>query len=284
MRKILILLTCMTSTAYCETSYSGWPIDIVPTAKFMGLLGSPKEMKFIVEDKFGARSVIKSIFYEDGVIKERKGRSQWNVLVKRRGDVIKKVITTSLEEGNSSNGEIFIPKKYDSLGRVTLITSNSRSSNNISFTVGSSVAKFIKYNKNIQTVDGYYKRNGEIGPLGRTRTEYSLDGNVVATCWGGSVGEACDRDKEITEYGPYGKIRNLIGQVETVYSYLDGLLISELRNEKSFSPNRTFIEYKSYSLDGCGNWVSREVVPDSDQGDHYFERREISYYKKCEKQ
>lgn len=247
----------------------------------MNILGSPKEMKHTLITNLGIGAVNEYKFYRNGIVKEQKSNPGSNILVKAVDSKIKKVVHSSLEAGNESNGVTFKPQKYDSLGRVTLISSESISSNNVSFSVGGTSVWIIRYSDIVRTADSYFKIHGEIGPLNRFRTEYSSNEMIVAACWGGQIGEACDRNKPITEYGPHGVTRNLTGKFETIYSYSNGLLISEIRNERHSGINDRIIEYSSYVLDDCGNWISREVKSSLDKSNPHFERREISYYKKC---
>lgn len=282
-RPVLALLLLAQGPAFGEEHVDLWPVHMVPTAKLLGLSGQPKVVKLFdgIANQSGVSKTYK--FHRNGQLQQQvSGDGGRNILVKHgRGGVIQAVIDSSLDNGSTDNAETYRPQKYDANRRVTVITSESREGNGTTFRVNGIGVRLLTYTGNIHTEDRYYKAGDQIGPGHRTRTEYDAGGNVVAQCWGGAIGQPCDRDGTIMEYGPYGMTRYKAGAVETLYRYEKGLLVSTVRSEPALSATPEVVNYGAYRVDACGNWVEREFIPAPPQ-QRIRERREITYHEGCD--
>lgn len=280
-----ILLALFPSATFGVEQENQWPYDIVPTSSYLGLTGHPKKMEIYTELNSSGKPVETYEFYEDGVLKELRSNSiKQGISVKRgkRGEV-KEVMHTSLEHGNAGNATIFRPKKHDGNGRVILIVSESRSTDNVKFSPGGVGAKLINYSASVITYDAYYRHsNGIIGPLNRERIEIEGAGKVLAICWGGDVSQPCDRSEPIKEFGDFGIVRYATGKSESTYIYKDKQLAKEIRMERDSQGKQSSLKYAEYEVDECGNWVSRAVIYEDELNPQsYIEKRKIIYHTSC---
>lgn len=285
MKNILAFVLLVFSTIVAaEEAIDIWPHDIVPTARDYGIKGFPKVVKLSVKSTDGRNATEMYEFYKGGILKKSSttsGAIDISVRLDRRGKV-KEVVHGSLEPGNARNAETYRPFKYDEDGRVVIITSESEELDGIVRKFAGTGIRRISYNDNVRTYDQYYKHGEAVGPLNRERVEVEERGTLVARCWGGEIGKACDRSQPIKEYGRDGITRYLTGSSETIYSYENGLLASEIRKEFSQPDSLNTIRYMSYALDSCGNWISREQIQESEAGaKSAIEIREINYYLEC---
>ncbi|MDP2228713.1 MAG: hypothetical protein Q8J78_14675, partial [Moraxellaceae bacterium] len=251
-----------------------WPPHLVPTTQDMGFHGSPKKIKEMTISKIlGVTRSAETTFYENGILKEANSNPGSNHLIKfKKGEVASVLLSTS---GQSENGENFTIYKKDEKGRAAIITSKSLSSDAVSLKIQGVGVRVINYSKNVITEESFYKDEIISEPT-RFRTEISPDGRVSATCYGGKIGELCDRSQAHIAYGLFGITKNVTGQSTATYEYENGVLIRETREEKNPTPKTTSVNFKNYVLDECKNWIKREVL--SSDGDNSEEVRDISYY------